>query len=155
MADPRSVREALVAELLGDVDVILTRFEALVPAVADAEKRVLDSVAVLEGAGDRYKMVVTAFSEQAKSELGEFLDRKTQQVTAQTLEEHRAAIQGAAREAFRSEASDKATALGIALGEAAREFRRSRWDRFMDHAFTALLASLVTSGLVYGITRIH
>jgi hypothetical protein len=133
MADPRSVREALVAELLGDVDVILTRFEALVPAVADAEKRVLDSVAVLEGAGDR----------------------KTQQVTAQTLEEHRAAIQGAAREAFRSEASDKATALGIALGEAAREFRRSRWDRFMDHAFTALLASLVTSGLVYGITRIH
>lgn len=152
--NPRTVREALVAELLGDVDTLLTRLEALAPTVASAEKSVLDSVAALEGAGDRYRMVITAFSEQAKKDLADYLDRITHQAAAQTADEQRAAMQEAARHAFRSEASDKATALGISLGEAAKEFRRSMWTRVLEHGVTAVLASLLTLSLAHWVFKL-
>lgn len=153
-----TAREAMIAEMLGDMDAILARFETLPDMVADAEGKIATTVAALEDAGDKYRMAVTAFTEQAKTELSEHFDRKageTGEVLSKTVEEQRAAIQEAARFAFRSEASDKATTLGIALGEAAKEFRRSMWSRLWEHAITALIASGFTTGLVYAIFTNH
>lgn len=156
MNGPRTAREALIAELLGDVDRLLARVEALPALVAGAEGRLSGTVAALDEAGDKYRLAVTAFTEQAKADLSEYLDLKTAhaaQLAAQTVEEQRAALQEAASFAFRSEASDKAANLGAALGEAAKEFRRSIWSRMMEHAVTALIASGFTAGLVYAIVK--
>ena len=156
MSGPRTTREALIAELLGDLDGLLARVEALPATVAGAESKLSGTVAALDDAGDKFRLAVTAFTEQAKADLAEYLDLKTAQAAhqaAKTVEEQRAALQEAARMAFRSEASDKAASLGVALGEAAREFRRSMWSRLMEHAITALIASGFTAGLVYAIVR--
>jgi hypothetical protein len=156
MNGPRTAREALIAEVLGDLDGLLTRVEALPAMVAGAEGRLSGTVAALDEAGDKYRLAVTAFTEQAKADLSEYLDRKTAQAAQQatkTVEEQRAALQEAARLAFRSEASDKAASLGVALGEAAKEFRRSMWARVMEHAVTALIASAFTASLVYVIVK--
>ena len=114
MNSPRTAREALIAEMLGDLDLLLARVEAL-PAllVATAEERFTSTVTALDNAGDKYRMAITAFTEQAKTDLAEYLDRKTIEVSSKTVEEQRAAIQEAARMAFRSEASDKAVNLGL------------------------------------------
>jgi len=149
MNGPRTAREALIAEVLGDLDGLLTRVEALPAMVAGAEGKLSGTVAALDEAGDKYRLAVTAFTEQAKADLSEYLDLKT----AKTVEEQRAALQEAARLAFRSEASDKAASLGVVLGEAAKEFRRSMWSRMMEHAVTALIASAFTAGLVYAIVK--
>lgn len=151
---PRSVREALVAELLGDVDELLTRAEAIPVALADAEKGMRESAAALDAAGDRYKMVVTAFTEQAKADLAEYLDRKTVEAATLATRDVGAAMQEAARLAFRSEASDKATALGISLGEAAKQFHRSTWSRVMEHGVTAILASFLTVLLTHWLFKV-
>lgn len=148
MNGPRTTREALIAEMLGELDTLLARVEALPKEISAAETQVANTVATLNEAGDKYRMAVTAFTEQAKTELKEFLQRKAGEVAAKTVEEQRAAIQDAARQAFRSEASDKAAALGIALGQAAKEFRRTMVTRLLEHGFTALVASVFTSGLV-------
>lgn len=153
MTGPRTTREALIAEMLGELDTLLARVEALPKEIATAESQVASSVASLNEAGDKYRMAVTAFTEQAKTELTEFLQRKAGEVAAKTVEEQRAAIQEAARQAFRSEASDKAAALGIALGQAAKEFRRTMLTRLLEHGFTALVASCLTSGLVVYLIR--
>lgn len=156
MNGPRTAREALIAEVLGDLDGLLTRVEALPAMVAGAEGRLSGTVAALEEAGDKYRLAVTAFTEQAKADLSEYLDLKTAcaaQLATKTVEEQRAALHEAARLAFRSEASDKAASLGVALGEAAREFRRSMWSRMMEHAVTALIASAFTASLVYAIVK--
>lgn len=156
MNGPRTAREALIAEVLGDLDGLLTRVEALPAMVAGAEGRLSGTVAALDEAGDKYRLAVTAFTEQAKVDLSEYLDLKTAhaaELAAKTIEEQRAALQEAARVAFRSEASDKAASLGVALGEAAKEFRRSMWSRMMEHAVTALIASTFTAGLVYAIVK--
>jgi hypothetical protein len=95
-------------------------------------------------------VAITAFTEQAKTELAEYLDPKTIEVSSKTVEEQRVAIQEAARVAFRSEASDKAETLGLVLAEAAKQFRRS-----MEHAITALISSGFTVGLLYALVKIH
>lgn len=156
MSGPRTMREALIAELLGDLDGLLARVENLPALVAGAEDKLAGTVAALEGAGDKYRLAVTAFTEQAKADLAEYYDLKTAHATqhaTKTVEEQRAALQEVARLAFRSEASDKAANLGETLGEAAKEFRRSMWTRMVEHAVTALIASGFTAGLVYAIVK--
>lgn len=155
MNGPRTTREALIAEVLGDLDALLARVEALPAVVAAAEEKLIGTVAALNDAGDKYRMAVTAFNEQAKADLTEYLDLKAAQVSAKTVEEQRAALQEVASLAFRSEASDKAASLGLVLGEAAKEFRRSVWSRLWEHAITALLASGFTAGLIFAIVKQH
>lgn len=155
MAAPNTAREALIAEMLGDLDSIIQRAERL-PAMVDAAEGKLTATAkALESAGDKYRLAVTAFNEEAKAELSEYLDRKTTQAVAKTLEENKAAMQDAARLAFRSEASEKATNLGIVLADAAKLFRRSMWSRILEHAITAMIASATTAALVYLLLRNH
>lgn len=153
MNSPRTAREALIAEMLGDLDTLLARVEALPLLVSTAEEKFSATVTALGDAGDKYRMAITAFSEQAKTDLSEYLDRKTLESASKTVEEQRSAIQEAARMAFRSEASDKAASLGLALGEAAKEFRRSMWSRLIEHAVTALITSGFTASLVYVILK--
>ncbi|CAA9890791.1 conserved hypothetical protein [Candidatus Methylobacter favarea] len=148
---PRTAREALIAEALGDLDQLLARVEALPALVSGAETSLTESIKTLEDAGDRYRMAVTAFTEQAKTELTEYLERKTVEVYSKTTEDQRAAMQEAARMAFRSEASDKAADLGKSLRAAAKEFRRSTWIRLFEHAFTAIIASCATVWLINGL----
>jgi hypothetical protein len=74
-------------------------------------------------------------------------------LSSKTVEEQRAAIQEAARVAFRCEASDKAANLGLVLREAAKYFRRSMWSRLIEHAVTASIASSLTASLVYVILK--
>ena len=148
MAEPRTTREALVAELLGDLDGLLARVEALPQVIVDAEARLNWTVTSLDAAGDRFRLAITAFTEQARGELTEYLERKAGEVASRTVEEQRSALQDAALSAFRSEASEMAARLGIALSDAAKEFHRSMLTRLLEHGLTALLASLLTAGLV-------
>ena len=82
MNSPRTAREALIAEMLGDLDLLLDRVEALPALVASAEERLTSTVTALDNAGDKYRMAITAFTEQAKTELSEYLDRKTIEVSS-------------------------------------------------------------------------
>jgi len=123
--------------------------------VSSVESRLTATVAALTDASDKYRLAVTAFNEEAKQELTEYLERKAGQIAAKTVEEQRAAMQESARLAFRSEASDKASSLSVALGQAAKEIRQARWSRLLEHALTALVTSMFTSGMVYGIFKYH
>lgn len=155
MAAPNTAREALIAEMLGDLDSIIQRAERLPDIVDAAEGKLTASAKALESAGDKYRLMATAFTEEAKAELSEYLDRKTTQAVAKTTEEIKAAMQEAARLAFRSEASEKAANLGLVLADAAKIFRRSMWSRIFEHAITAMIASATTAALVYLLLRNH
>ena len=153
MNAPRTSREALIAEMLGDLDTLLDRMEALPQLVAAAEEKLAATITVLNQAGDKYRMAVTVFNEHAKTDLAEYLDRKAVEISSKTVEEQRAAIQEAARMAFRSEASVKAANLARALSEEAQDFRQSVWSRLIEHTVTALIASGFTAGLVYALLK--
>ncbi|MEY3202262.1 MAG: hypothetical protein RIR70_1812 [Pseudomonadota bacterium] len=148
MSAPRTAREALMAELLGDMDALLARVEALPRQVAASEERLAQSVAALDEAGDRFRLAVTAFTEQAKSELAEYLDRKASEAADKTVREQRAALEEATRTVFRSESAG----LGKVLDEAARELRPSRLGRLVDCLAAAIISTLLTViGLLYSL----
>ncbi|MCK7576998.1 MAG: hypothetical protein MZV65_14935 [Chromatiales bacterium] len=91
-------------------------------------------------------MAVTAFNEQAKTELTEYLERKAGQITARTAEEQRAAMQEAARLVFQSEATDRVAALANMLARAS-EAKPRPWVRLMEMGAASVLSGL-TVGLV-------
>lgn len=153
MNGPRTAREALIAELLGDLDRLLARVEALPAQVEAAERRIAGTITGLNEAGDRFRLAVTAFSEEARSGLAEYAQRKAGEAGTRAADEARAAMIDAAKQAFRSEASDKAAQLASTLVQASREFRRSTWSRLAEHAITACAASALTGALVLWIVR--
>lgn len=150
---PRTTREAIAALMLGEVDTLLARVEALPGTIINTEARLAATVAALDAAGEKYRSVITTFTEDAKAETTSYLERKTGEITNRTIEEIQAAMQQAAQSAFRTEASDNASNRRLALAEAAREFRLTRWSRIIEHAITAMVASSLTAGLVYLIVR--
>ena len=56
MNGPRTTKEALIAEMLGDLDRLLARAEALPVAIREAEERTTGMIAGLNEAGDRFRM---------------------------------------------------------------------------------------------------
>lgn len=152
---PRTTREALIAEMLGDLDGLLSRIEALPGQVAAAEEQMAATVAILDGAGDKFRLAATAFSDQAKADLAEYLDRKAQEVVARTMEEQRATMEEAARVAFQTKAAGEVISLSVALRKSIDKMRRPLITRFIEHGATAILASGLTVSLLFIIGRLH
>ena len=144
---PNTTREALIAEVLGDLDGLLARVEALPARIGAAEARLTATVAALSEAGDKYRMAVTAFNEQAKAELTEYLERKAGAITARTVEEQRATMQEAARRAFRSEVADRIAVLLTDTLPRASNPKPRPWVRMMEMGAASVLTGL-TVGLV-------
>ena len=152
-----SMREALMAQALGDLDSLLEHVEALAGVIdiagSKVAKQLQTSTAALDNASDKYRLAITAYTESAKEDLLVFTQRKATKLADHTLEELQVSMRAAASAAFRTEASDKAAQLGIALGRAANEFRRSMWSRLAEHGFTAVISSACTAGFLIAFLR--
>ncbi len=153
MADPRTMREALAAQVLAEIDGLLTRIEALPANIASAEAQLKTTTDALANAGDQFRLAVTAFTEQAKTELTQHLERKAAETVSHTAEHQRAVMLDAARHAFRSQASDQVEKLAGSLRGAASEFRRAAWTRVLENTAVAMVASGITAAAVYGLLR--
>jgi hypothetical protein len=148
MSEPRTTREALIAQMLGDLDGLLTRVEQLPKAIAEAEARLAATSRVLNDAGDKYRMAVTVFTEEAKTTLTDYLAQKASQMAALTVEERRAIIKQAAHSAYQFQASGCVTQHQADVNRSAREDQRHRHRRLLEHGVTAALASVLTAAFV-------
>lgn len=83
---PRTAKEALFAEMLGDMDRMLSRMEQLPELVENCELRLRDAAAILESAGEQYGQAVAAFTEQAKGELAVFLENESAKIIERQAE---------------------------------------------------------------------
>jgi hypothetical protein len=149
VAEPRTAREALIAEVLGEVDGLVTRVEALQKALDAADARLARTVATLNLSTDKYRHAVSTFADQAKTDVNRHLQHLADDAAAKTLEDQRAAMLTAARFAFRAEVSGKATALAEVLNQSAREFRRTRRTRMIESGIAAFAASIVSALVVW------
>ncbi len=142
-----TIREALLAQALGDLDNLVSRLESLPETIATAEQALAKTAAQMKGADDNYRMAVTSFTEQAKQSLAEFMDNKASQVISKTSEEQRAAMQEAARLVFRSEAADKIADITAALEKGVNR-PISVLHNLTGYVLTALLSSALTAVLI-------
>lgn len=148
MSEPRTTREALIAQILGDLDGLLTRIEQLPKAIVEAEIRLAAASRVLNDASHKYRLAVTAFTEEAKTTLTEYLEQKASQLVTLTVEEHRAIIKEVARGAYQCQASAGVTQNPSDSNRPTSEGPRRLYCRLLEHGVTAALASVLTATLV-------
>lgn len=140
-ASPRTAREALVAEILGDVDRLMQRQQANTEAQRESEENLKASITALVDAGERYRQAVDEYSNQAKKDLASYLKEIAAKTAAKTMDEQRVEIQETVQAALKE--NSKGVRQQIP-GE-------SRVERLTEHAITAFIASGATAGLVYAV----
>ena len=145
--ESRFTREALFAQLHADLDDLLGRVESLPAKVAAVETSMQTTTAALLAGGDKYRAAVLALNDEAKEHLTQYMRVEAGKATTAMTADIAAAMQSAASSAFRSEASDKAAALVVALSEATKEFGRSKASRLGQLVLACGLSSLITVGL--------
>ena len=143
----RTSKEALVAQLLGELDALLYRVEALPKQFNNAQGELVQTVAALVAAGEKYRTVVTVFTEEAKAELTEFVERKAGNVVSKVAAQQHAYLTEVARKTAATEAeklnrATSATTTQPGLGIA---------KTVIEHAITAAIASVVTAAIVFTI----
>jgi len=148
------MREALAVQALEEIDALLLRVESLDSKVSSTESNLDATTKALLDAADKFRMAVTAFTEDAKNDLTEHIQRKGSEQIRATIEEQHSAMQEAARLAFRSQASDDAGKLAKTLKDAAGEFKRASWTRIAENIAVAVVASLISYTVFYLTVRI-
>ena len=141
---PRTAREALLAEVLDEVDSLHRQVLALPDSLVAMEVKLARTVSVLDQAADNFRLAVTAFSEQAKVDLLEFHERKTAQAASRILDEQRNTIQGLIESASQSNQGMSSQQVVHIATRVGHQLRRPLWARLAEYA----LASLVTSATV-------
>jgi len=140
---PGSAREALIAEVVGDLARMLDRAEALErsmalsrQALADAHGRLGDQLATFEAQ-------VTALTERAKIQAVKHILARTDEAARRSIDQQGRAMADAARVAFGAELGATMQRLQLAL-QPLVDRRRRRWERWLAPAAVAATASAVT-----------
>ena len=153
MAEPTTIREALAAHMLEEIDRLVGRVEDLPAKIAKIDIEINAAATALTRAGDNYRAAVTAFTDQAKIELTEHLHRNVAEIVLHTIEEHRAAMQDAAISAFQMQTAKQSNDLTILLRGATREIKRTIWARIAQTGIVALCAASGAAAAVW--TLLH
>ena len=122
-SDARSVREALAAQLLGELDDLVRQVEAATGKVDALDARMAATAQTLTDAADGFKLAATAFADAAKVDLQEYVERRASFVIEQSEKDHRAALQSVARDVFRAHALDEVDRLAGKLRAATAELK--------------------------------
>ena len=142
--DPRVLREVLAAQLLGEIDSLLRRVEALVPpinqAVSGLKASAQDTTAVL----DRFRVTTQAVVDQAQTSAVDHIINRTNTLAKATVEEQTVAMQAAARSLFDRDAVGLVKSLISEL-----RTRHSAVWLWVPHVTTALLSAVFTVGGIY------
>lgn len=145
-----SAREALIAQLIGELDALTRRVETLGPALAQATTTLAAGTAALTDAQTRLLAAAGALGGSARAELAKISATRVAELTRPTLEAHEQALRDAATLALR-DAVDRLAAPAmreLAAARAAGAPGTTRRLRVTD-LLLALLAG-VAGGLVAG-----
>ena len=126
---------------LEEIDNLAGRIENLPALLDDAEKKYTGIAEILMAAGDKYQEAVTAFTESAKQNLSDHLDREAKTTVAQQSE--------TMREIVRKTLQSEVASFQESVQDAVSDLKRSRTNRLMENGMIAVIASLLTSLIMY------
>jgi hypothetical protein len=146
MTDPSTAREALLAEVIGDVATLLARIEAVAPNLDErCEALLLASTGLRDDLAD-FERRMTAATALAKAEAAKYIAARTDDAARRSIDLQSRAMADAAREAFCAELGATMQRLHTTL-QPLIERRGKRWERWLTHAAAAATASAATWAL--------
>lgn len=140
MSPPSNAREALIAELMGEVSTLLDRVDTLIPAMNTTCDALTRARAEIDARAAQAQGSIAALTEAAKTHAVRHIAHRTEELARRTAEAQSSAMQMAAQRAFRTELEPALGQLKLMLGVGLR----SQW---LAHAATAIASSLVTAAL--------
>lgn len=139
MSNPPTTREALIAELLGDVSRVLDRVDVLIPAMDRARLDLADQLAAFEGQ-------ICMLTEKAKLSTAEHIARRTNEAATATVRQQTHAMTEAARAVLRTELEHPTRQFGRTLQELASSLQRP-WRYWIACTLAFVVGALVRNAL--------
>jgi hypothetical protein len=143
---PSTAREALLAELIGDVAKLIKRMETLAPAMDGSRQALMRTSTQQSGQVVAFESRMAAITENAKMQAVTHIARRTDELALRLREEQIRMMDKAARELF-------ATQLGPVLQRLVEPLQQlvdrldHPWRSWLTHAATAALAVAATLAL--------
>jgi GTPase involved in cell partitioning and DNA repair len=149
MNRPSTAKEALIAEALGDMDLLLKRLEAVVPLVDGTRKTLIKSSEMISREIATFAPHMKEFTDYAKIQTAKQIDRSVVEVTQRAKEAQLQAMQEAAREMFRKEVDPVVRQVSAQLQQLARlaQSRKNPWMPWLTHG-SAFMAGTALTWLV-------
>jgi hypothetical protein len=140
MTNPSTMREALVADAIGEAAKLMRQVEALAPALDQSRQALADAHSGLAGQLAAFEAQVAALTERAKVQAVQHILARTDEAAKRSADMQARAMADAARVAFGAE-------LGASLQRLktmAEAPVRWQWEAWLTHAAAAATASALT-----------
>ena len=145
---PRTNREALAALVLGEIDTLLDKLEALQGDVNATGENIKVTINQLEAAGEKYNQAVLAANLRSKNEMLAYLETITATNIVKTTDEQRELVHLLIREAVSKEIITLKKVLSASSMNDQGSFI-DRWGRLLICCgLTALMGSMITIELI-------
>jgi hypothetical protein len=145
-----SAREALVAELIGDVAKLLERVDTIAPAIDSARHETTLAAHELAASLAPFKAQIGQFADQTKKTAAQHIVAYANEAGARMLEVQRHAMSASARTIFEEELQPTLRELAAKLERLVVRIDRPWWESWACYAATA-----VTSAICSGALALH
>jgi uncharacterized protein (DUF885 family) len=137
---PTTAREALVAELIGDVATLLERMESVRPAVDEATQALVEAAGRVAGSVEPFQARITGVAKQAQVLAEEHISVRAQQLAPAMMVEQSAAMTQAAQSIVREQVEPTLQRLTASLERVVKRADRP-WDTWLMQAATAAVSA--------------
>jgi len=151
-----TAREALVAELMGDMAQLLDRIDTLAPAMDNARREMTAAVHELTASVGPFKAHMGEIAEQTKKTSIQNIQGYTKYAAALLLETQTKAMTESARAMFDTEVGPPLRRLAWELEQLAKHVRRPWWEDWFTYGATAIASAICSAMFVlYVVHRLH
>ena len=144
MSRATTAREAVIAELIGDITELLDRMETLTPALNDSRLELANTAAGLAACIEPIKAHVSDTVTQAQKAAVEHIARRTRELAHESYRAQTQAMGDAARKIFQEEVGPPLRQLAETLKVLIERTRRPQWETWASHAATASVSAMAS-----------
>ncbi|MBK1611859.1 hypothetical protein CKO44_00040 [Rubrivivax gelatinosus] len=148
MEGPKTVREALLADVLGEALELIRRVEALPPLVEDTRSAMLDAAQTLTSTVGSVKTSIEALGATAQRRMAEFMIRSADEARRQVIEEQTRAMVKASKTVVAQELAPALNGVAAQLRSLGREQTANYVLQVALGAVAGIVSSLGTTVLV-------
>jgi hypothetical protein len=136
--EPRFRREALFAQLAGELDALLARVEQLPPLIDSASDELVGTI-------ERYEARIDALTAAAQANAMTYIVRRTKETADDSLRTQTTAMENAANALFDQKIAPRLAQLAATLDASIDRCSRARSHAWLFHAATAAVISVATA----------
>jgi hypothetical protein len=138
---PSTAREALVAELLGEVAELLDRVESTTAKMNDARDALMEAAKDLSSRVEPFQAQLAAAGDQVKLHAVRYVGAKTAELAVDSLRQQKQAMTESARAIAATEIAKPMCELAGTLSNLVDRTQRP-WETWLTHAATAAVSSV-------------